>query len=74
MSPTASASTSASATPTPALKPPAGTTSNFDHPQSLAVYGDITIGICAPLVTIFFALRSYVRIRYKKVWNTEDCE
>lgn len=57
---------------TPALEPPTGVTSNPDHPASLAHLADIAIGLCVPLVTLFFVLRSYVRIFIKHTWIFED--
>ncbi|KAI0905024.1 hypothetical protein F4824DRAFT_515725 [Ustulina deusta] len=57
---------------TPALKPPPGVVSNPDHPASLAFLANITIGIALPLVTIFFLLRTYVRIFIKRTWILED--
>ncbi|KAG8411394.1 hypothetical protein J3458_015454 [Metarhizium acridum] len=65
-------STSPLPTFTPALKPPPGVVSSPDHPASLAYLADITIGICIPLVTVFFLLRTYVRIFIKRVWVFED--
>ncbi|KAI3397662.1 hypothetical protein diail_10533 [Diaporthe ilicicola] len=62
-----------SATPTPALPPPSGTTSNFDHPASKEAAMDVAIGVAIPLTTIFFALRAYVRIWIKHQWTVEDC-
>ncbi|KAI9168066.1 Acetolactate synthase-like protein [Paramyrothecium foliicola] len=57
---------------TPALDPPPGVTSNPDNPESLAPIASITIAICIPLVTIFFALRCYVRLFVKRTWIFED--
>ncbi|KAI2626885.1 hypothetical protein GGS21DRAFT_265844 [Xylaria nigripes] len=57
---------------TPALEPPPGITSHPDHPASLAFQADIAIGISLPLVTIFYLLRSYVRIFIKRSWIIED--
>ncbi|KAI1192531.1 hypothetical protein F5X97DRAFT_337481 [Nemania serpens] len=56
----------------PALKPPPGVTSNPDHPASLVNLANIAIGIAIPLVTIFFVLRTYVRIFIKRAWIIED--
>lgn len=64
----------AAATPTPALRPPPGVTSNFDHPESLAHQNIIAICIAIPLATIFFSLRTYTRIWIKKTWIFEDCQ
>ncbi|KAF2962755.1 hypothetical protein GQX73_g10818 [Xylaria multiplex] len=57
---------------TPALKPPPGVASNPDHPASLVRLANIAIGVALPLVTIFFVLRTYVRIFIKRAWILED--
>ncbi|KAH7324161.1 putative integral membrane protein [Stachybotrys elegans] len=57
---------------TPALQPPPGVESHPENPATLAHLADITIGICIPIVTIFFALRCYVRIFVKRTWIFED--
>ncbi|KAG8162346.1 hypothetical protein KVR01_008111 [Diaporthe batatas] len=57
---------------TPFLEPPPGVTSNPEHPESLASLADITIGICLPLITIFFFARCYVRLLLKRSWILED--
>lgn len=57
---------------TPALKPPPGVNSSPDHPDTLIPLANITIGLCIPLVTIFVALRMYVRLFIKRVWILED--
>lgn len=62
------------ATPTPAMPPPPGTTSDFDHPASLKGVMNIAMGVSIPLTTIFFLLRTYVRIWIKRQWAGEDCE
>ena len=62
---------------TPALPPPTGVQSNPENPESLAVIGRVAIGICIPIVTIVFGLRSFVRLYYKGSWSSwiyEDCE
>ncbi|KAI1110551.1 hypothetical protein F5Y14DRAFT_356761 [Nemania sp. NC0429] len=56
----------------PALKPPPGVKSNPDHPDSLVILANIAIGIAIPLVTIFFVLRTYVRVFIKRAWIIED--
>lgn len=60
--------------PTPALPPPPGETSNFSSPPSLTQETNIAIGITVPLTTIFFFLRTYVRIWIKRSWIFEDCK
>jgi hypothetical protein len=62
----------ASATFKPALTPPPGVTSNPGNPASLVSIADITIGVCIPLVTIFYLLRTYVRVFIKSQWIFED--
>lgn len=57
---------------TPALQPPPGVVPNPNHPASLVRLADIAIGICTPLVTIFFLSRSYVRFYLKRVFIFED--
>ncbi|KAI0841292.1 hypothetical protein F5Y06DRAFT_261192 [Hypoxylon sp. FL0890] len=57
---------------TPALKPPPGVVSDPDHPASLAYLADVTIAICLSFITVFFVLRSYVRIFIKRVFVFED--
>ncbi|KAI1760571.1 hypothetical protein GGR53DRAFT_525975 [Hypoxylon sp. FL1150] len=75
--PAASASTSrantiSTATFTPALQPPPGVISNPDHPDSLILLANITMGLCVALITVFFVLRSYSRIFIKRTWTFED--
>ncbi|KAI3328575.1 hypothetical protein F4824DRAFT_408304 [Ustulina deusta] len=60
------------AQPTPALPPPPGETSNFDHPESLRQQFDIGAGISIGLTTIFVFLRTYSRLWIKKTWVLED--
>ncbi|KAI1073452.1 hypothetical protein F5B20DRAFT_515773 [Whalleya microplaca] len=71
---TATSPTPTAPTPafSPAIQPPAGVTSNPEHPASLAHLADVAIGICLPLITVFFVLRCYVRIFIKRVWIFED--
>ncbi|KAI1177948.1 hypothetical protein F4777DRAFT_586962 [Nemania sp. FL0916] len=57
---------------TPALKPPPGVMSNPDHPASLVILANIAVGIALPLVTIFFFLRTYVRVIIKRQFIFED--
>ncbi|KAI1181214.1 hypothetical protein F4777DRAFT_526343 [Nemania sp. FL0916] len=57
---------------TPALPPPPGVTSNFDHPLTLKRQNNIAIGVSIPLTTIFFFLRAYTRIWIKRTWILED--
>ncbi|KAI1814029.1 hypothetical protein GGS20DRAFT_550281 [Poronia punctata] len=58
--------------PTPALPPPPGVTSNFEHPVSLKEQNNIAIGVSIPLTTIFFLVRVYTRIWIKRTWVFED--
>ncbi|KAK8042967.1 hypothetical protein PG994_013450 [Apiospora phragmitis] len=56
----------------PALPPPPGATSNFDHPETLVHQNYIAMGIALPFVVVPFALRCYVRLWRKRVWIFED--
>lgn len=67
------ATATTSATPKPALPPPAGETSNFEHPATLTGQMHIAMGVAIPLTTIFFFFRAYVRIWIKRQWIVEDC-
>lgn len=68
------ATTTINATSAPAIPPPPGITSNFDHPVSLKGVMNIAMGVAIPLTTVFFLLRTYVRIWIKRQWIGEDCE
>ncbi|RWA08420.1 hypothetical protein EKO27_g6692 [Xylaria grammica] len=59
-------------TPAPALPPPPGVTSNFEHPVSLKEQNNIAIGVAIPFLTIFFTLRVYTRIWIRRSWILED--
>lgn len=56
----------------PALKPPFGVTSNFEHPYSSAFVTLTTTAIAVPLMLMFVILRIYVRVWIKKSWARED--
>lgn len=60
-------------TPTPALPPPPGVTSNFDNPPSLTRGMNIAMGVAIPLTTIFFGMRAYTRLFIRRTWIFEDC-
>ncbi|KAI1213911.1 uncharacterized protein F4807DRAFT_469664 [Annulohypoxylon truncatum] len=62
----------ATASPTPALPPPPGVTSNFVNPESLTDENNIAMGVSIPLITISFFLRVYARIWIRKTWVFED--
>ena len=66
------ASATALPTFTPALKPPQDIVSHPERPASLLHLADIAVGICVPLVTLFFLTRLYVRVILKRVWILED--
>lgn len=68
------ATATTSATPMPALPPPAGETSNFKHPETLTGKMYISMGVAISLTTIFFFFRTYVRIWIKRQWIIEDCK
>ncbi|KAI0398286.1 hypothetical protein F5Y17DRAFT_411758 [Xylariaceae sp. FL0594] len=57
---------------TPAIPPPPGVIPNPEHPASLAREADIAVGIIVPFITVFFLLRTYVRICIKRAWIVED--
>ena len=63
-----------SATPTPALIPPNGQTSDFVHPESLLRWDAVTVAVCLSITTILFLLRVYVRLFMKRAWELEDCK
>lgn len=74
-SPTAAATgttTAASSSFTPYLPPPPGQSSDRENPESLEQLADVAIGICLPLITIFFFARCYVRAFLKRTWIFED--
>ncbi|KAK7926778.1 hypothetical protein PG985_003776 [Apiospora marii] len=56
----------------PAMPPPPGSTSNFDHPETLARRNYIAICIALPFVIVPFALRCYIRLCRKRTWIFED--
>ncbi|KAH9998195.1 hypothetical protein F4779DRAFT_622829 [Xylariaceae sp. FL0662B] len=58
--------------PTPALPPPPGMTSNFEDPPNLVQAVNIAMGVAVPLTTIFFGLRTYIRIFVRRTWIFED--
>lgn len=62
------------ATPIPAMPPPHGETSNFNHPDSLLSWDVIVISLCLSVTTILFLLRVYVRVFRKREWVSEDRE
>ncbi|ROW04910.1 hypothetical protein VPNG_07044 [Cytospora leucostoma] len=56
----------------PALPPPPGTTPNPQHPATLKESMNIAMAVAIPLTTIFFLLRTFVRIWIKRQWICED--
>ncbi|KAI0482107.1 hypothetical protein GGR56DRAFT_170518 [Xylariaceae sp. FL0804] len=63
----------ATTTPTPALPPPPGQTSDFsDSSPSLKGQMDIAMGVALPLVTIFFGLRCFTRLYVRRTWTFEN--
>lgn len=72
LAPSSTLSLTPNPTFTPSLQPPHNAVSNPDHPETLIPLADIAIGICLPLITIFFVLRCYVRIFIKRSWIFED--
>lgn len=68
------ATTTSNATPTPAMPPAPGTASDFNQLASRKGLMNIAIGVAIPLTSVFFLLRTYVRIWIKRQWTGEDCE
>ena len=58
----------------PAAKPPPGTKSNFDNPQSREVDAYIGIWICFGITLLFVLLRLYVKLIITHKWAWDDCE
>ena len=60
---------------TPAALPPSGVTANLEHPDRTAQTWDyITQTLCMVFMTVFFALRMYVRLNILNGLGLEDCE
>jgi hypothetical protein len=70
--PVTNTATAAMPTFTGVLPAPPGVTPNRENPETLANIASITIAVCIPLVTVFFALRCYVRGFVKRTWIFED--
>jgi hypothetical protein len=58
----------------PALTPPPGVTSNFDHPETLAVYVVPTIALALSFSTLAIAARIIARRLSRNFIGWEDCE
>lgn len=58
----------------PALRPPAGTQSNFDNPANHNAIPEAVIPICLVFVSLSIALRSYARLLIAKRIDVEDGE
>lgn len=60
-----------------AIPHPDGVVPNFEHPEDvLNTINKITQGLCIPIVSLFVALRLWIRIRVqkKKNFGREDCK
>lgn len=73
---TATVATAATAVETriPAMPPPPGAISDFDHPETLARRNYIAMCVALPFIIVSFALRCYVRLLRKRTWVFEDCK
>lgn len=58
----------------PAMAPPAGVTSNFVDPETLAPLAEYIIYITTILMALFFCLRVYVRLGVTHTWGADDCK
>ncbi|KAJ5613302.1 hypothetical protein N7510_006496 [Penicillium lagena] len=59
----------------PALPPPPGQTSNFAHPKDvLHTVNLVTQVLCIIVVTLFVALRLWIKVCYHQNLNREDCD
>ncbi len=58
----------------PAQAPPAGVTSNFENPYSLAVLPRGFIYATLPPMLVFLGLRFYTRIKITRNVGVDDCE
>ena len=58
-----------------ALAPPPGVTPNFEHPQgSIKKYNVVAYALGVPVITIFVAVRLYVKAYIIRAIHPEDCE
>ncbi|KAF7509484.1 hypothetical protein GJ744_008047 [Endocarpon pusillum] len=57
---------------TPALKPPPGTTSNFDNPYNIKPEIYATVGVCLGVSTVLVWLRAYTKFVILKSHGWED--
>ncbi|KAI0429707.1 hypothetical protein F5Y09DRAFT_249438 [Xylaria sp. FL1042] len=56
----------------PALPPPAGVQSDFDHPETREELAKIVVGLTYALMLVFLTLRIYARIRVKNSLGVDD--
>ncbi|KAI0479748.1 hypothetical protein F4859DRAFT_448704 [Xylaria cf. heliscus] len=56
----------------PALPPPQGVQSNFDHPETREGLAKIVVGLTYGLMLIFLALRIYTRVRVTNSLGSDD--
>ena len=57
----------------PALLPPPGITTNFNHPLSHAEHLIIACAICLPAMLVSVTVRFYTKLYIKHVWGLDDC-
>jgi hypothetical protein len=58
----------------PAVAPPDGVQSNFDHPASLDRLAQITVYVALPITFVVSLLRLYVRAKVQRSWGADDCK
>ena len=58
----------------PAVPPPVGQTSNFAHPKDVLHTVNLASQVsCIIVVTIFVVIRIWIKAKYHKSLNAEDC-
>ena len=58
----------------PAIPPPAGQSSNFAHPKDvLHTVNYVTQVLSIIVITVFVAVRVWIKAHYHKNLNVEDC-
>jgi hypothetical protein len=58
----------------PALPPPPGVQSHFEHPETREDLAKIVVGLTYGLMLVFLAMRIYTRIRITNSLGVDDCE
>lgn len=60
---------------TPAADPPPGVVANLENPDKTAQTWDfVTQSLCLVFMTVFFGLRTYVKLFILNGFGIEDCE